>query len=76
MKPQDITFLIILGVLVWMRRPRWFVWAGLSSLALSIPLFGKWIFFTAERLTWYGGALFLCFLLWQLGCNREVQKNV
>jgi len=31
---------------------------GLCCLALAIPLFKFWIFFTAERLTWYAAAFF------------------
>lgn len=56
MKPQDIIFLIIFAALLIVKKKQWFVYAGLGSLALAIPLFSSWIFFTAERLTWYAAA--------------------
>lgn len=59
MKIQDLGFLLGLGILVWLRKPRLVVVAGLVSLLLAIPLFHFWIFFTAERLTWYAAAFFL-----------------
>lgn len=58
MKPQDILFFIVFVGLAIFRKPRWFVYAGLGSLVLSMPLFGFWIFFTAQRLTWYAAAFF------------------
>lgn len=59
MKIQDIVFFVILLFLVFKHSPKWATIAGLISLALSIPLFSFWIFFTAERLTWYAAAFFL-----------------
>lgn len=62
MKPQDIVFIIAIIVLFFTcwKRPSVFVWAGLLCLALSIPLFSFWIFFTAQRLLYYGaGFLFV-----------------
>lgn len=59
MKPQDIAFIIILVALIAMRKPKLLVAAGISCLFIAIPLFAKWIFFTAERLTWYAAAFFL-----------------
>lgn len=53
MKPQDILFLIILGLLFYKRNPKYFSYAGLICLLISIPLFAKWIFFTAERFSLY-----------------------
>ena len=63
MKPQDIAFFAAYAILLFLRTPRLFVWAGLGSLVLAIPLFSFWIFFTAERLTWYAAAFFLTFIL-------------
>lgn len=63
MKIQDIGFFVVLVALLLARKSRLFVWAGLGSLLLAIPLFAKWIFFTAERLTWYAAAFFLVFIL-------------
>lgn len=64
MKPQDVVFIIALVLLL--RRPGWLLWTGLGCFLLAIPLFAQWIFFTAERLTWYGAAFVLLSLLVQL----------
>jgi len=42
------------------------MWVGLGCFVLAIPLFSQWIFFTAERLTWYGAAFIAVWLLIQL----------
>lgn len=60
MKPQDILFFIILVPLFFTRNSKFFVIAGVVSVLASIPLFASWIFFTAERFTWYAAAFFLC----------------
>ena len=65
MKVQDLLFFIILVFLLYKRKPRNFVIAGIICLALSIPLFYFWTFFTAERLTWYAAAFFLAFCVLQ-----------
>lgn len=54
LKPQDIVFIIVLVLLLLRKDARLFIAAGLVSLAISMPLFAKWIFFTAERLVLYG----------------------
>lgn len=59
MKIQDIAFLIILALLIVKRSPKVMAFSGILCLLLSIPLFSFWIFFTAERLTWYAAAFFL-----------------
>ena len=59
MKIQDITFFILLIILMRLKRPRLSVLTGLVCLFLAMPLFKFWIFFTAERLTWYAAAFFL-----------------
>ena len=59
MKIQDIGFVIIFASLLVARKEQWFVIAGLVSLLLAIPLFASWVFFTAERFTWYGAAFVL-----------------
>ena len=56
MKPQDLVFFIIFIALLIIRKPKVFLVAGIGSWIISIPLFAKWVFFTAERLTWYGAA--------------------
>lgn len=61
MKIQDIIFLVVLVALLVtsLKNPRRFVYAGLISIVLSIPLFYMWIFFTAQRLLYYGFAFLL-----------------
>lgn len=59
MKIQDIGFLILLMILIKLKRPRLSALAGLGCLILAIPLFKLWVFFTAERLTWYAAVFFL-----------------
>lgn len=59
MKPQDILFIIILLVFVFLRKPKLLVATGLICLLLSIPLFTFWVFFTAERLVIYAAGFFL-----------------
>ncbi|MFZ5845413.1 MAG: hypothetical protein ACOY0S_03020 [Patescibacteria group bacterium] len=73
MKLQDLFFLMILALLLVWHRRQYFVWAGLVSLLFAIPLFAQWIFFTAERLTWYAAAFFLIFLLFSLFAPDKVQ---
>ena len=63
MKPQDTVFFFLLVGLILVRKPRLFLVSGLVCWALSVPLFAKWIFFTAERLTWYGAALVFIYVL-------------
>ena len=57
-KPQDIIFAVVLSLLVFRRDPKYFVYAGILSLLIAMPLFYKWIFFTAERLVLYAFIFF------------------
>ncbi len=59
MKIQDIIFFIIFLSMLIKRDPRLAAGTGIIFLILSIPLFSFWIFFTAERLTWYAASFFL-----------------
>lgn len=59
MKPQDILFILILLALLFWRKPRFLVSAGLVCFILSIPLFSFWVFFTAERLVMYAAGFLL-----------------
>lgn len=59
MKIQDVIFFAFLIMLFFRKDPRLATIFGILSLFISIPLFAFWIFFTAERLTWYAGAFFL-----------------
>lgn len=69
MKIQDVIFFIVFLFFLLRREPRFAVLGGLVSLMVSIPLFSAWIFFTAERLTWYAFAFFLLAIglhLWEI----------
>ncbi len=59
MKIQDLIFLFVFLPHLGARSPKLSVALGLFCLVLAAPLFKFWIFFTAERLTWYAGAFFL-----------------
>jgi len=66
MKIQDILFIIIfLGLLI-KHKENWFLSLGLLCFLFAIPLFYFWIFFTAERLVWYGGLLILVEIIFKL----------
>ncbi len=73
MKVQDIGFFLVFIVLLILRKPRIFLIAGLISWMLAIPLFAGWIFFTAERLTWFGAAFVFTFLLFSFFVPDRVQ---
>jgi hypothetical protein len=59
MKPQDVGFILLLIVLSIWHRSKIFFFVGLLCFLIAIPLFQYRIFFTAERLTWYGAAYIL-----------------
>lgn len=71
MKIQDVIFLIGFLVIVYLKRPKLAVVIGLLCLALSIPLFATWTFFTAQRLTYYAAAFFLYAILMDIKRGRE-----
>jgi len=77
MKPQDILFFLIFFFLLYKRNSQQAILAGLLCLVIAMPLFAKWIFFTAERLTWYAGGFFLLGILLQLFyvSKTKNQKN-
>ncbi len=76
MKPQDIIFFLLFLLFVYKRNSRWTTIAGIVCLLIAMPLFAKWIFFTAERLTWYAGALFCLSLFQQLyEIKKEIKKT-
>lgn len=74
MKPQDIIFFVVLLLLLWKRNPKFLVIAGLVSLVIAMPLFYKWVFFTAQHLTWYAGAFFLSASVLQLIILRKQKE--
>ena len=57
-KIQDLAFFLLFVFLLWRGSVRLAVIMGLTFLILAIPLFKFWIFFTAERLTWYAAGFF------------------
>ncbi len=59
MKIQDLLFVIFFSFLLYKRNPKIAVASGLILLFASIPLFARWVFFTAERFVWYAAAFFL-----------------
>lgn len=71
MKIQDIGFLVMLVVLLLIRRDKLFFIAGLMCFILAIPLFSQWVFFTAERLTWYGAGFMIIGIIRAIGNTKE-----
>lgn len=63
MSIQDIAFLIVAVLLLIKSKYEWLVYAGLFCLILSILLFHFWVFFTAQRLTYYAVAFFVCAII-------------
>ena len=66
MKPQDIIFIITLLVLVIFRKSNYFVFAGIFSLLVAIPLFANQIFFSAQHLTYYAVGFFFVAVVYKL----------
>lgn len=52
-------FLFVFVLVIFVRKPKLAVALGMACTVIAIPLFAKYIFFTAQHLTWYGGAFFL-----------------
>jgi len=75
LKPQDIAFIVVLVVLLFRKDARVFVATGIICLLLSIPLFAKYIFFTAERLTMYAFAFFLIAVVLNLVDFKHENRN-
>ena len=66
MKIQDLGFLVVFLVVLAARTDRLATLTGLLCLALAIPLFAFWIFFTAQRLVMYAAAFFALSIIFQL----------
>lgn len=71
MKIQDLVFILVFLLVFWRRSAHLAAIVGLLCLFLAIPLFKFWIFFTAERLTWYAAAFFTLAIIQQLYENRH-----
>lgn len=76
MKIQDIVFLVCLAVLIILRKDRWALYISLLCFLAAIPLFYRWIFFTGERLTWYGAAFISMYIGKQIVSIRKESKNL
>lgn len=76
-KPQDILFVISIVILLYKKDYRLFIASGIFSLVISMPLFAKWIFFTAERLTWYSMVFFSVAIVLLITSNlrKESKSN-
>ena len=72
-KPQDLIFLIVLALLLLKKDAKLFAYAGIISLIISMPLFAKWIFFTAQRLTWYSLAFFIIAVILNLVSFKKIR---
>jgi len=66
MKIQDVVFGIVFIILLLLKRGKWFLYAGLGCFVFAIPLFARWVFFTAERLTWYGSFFIFVYIIYTL----------
>jgi hypothetical protein len=73
MKLQDFGFILVFVALLLFKKPRLFLIAGLVCWLLAIPLFAKWVFFTGERLTWYGAGFTFVFLVFSFLMPDKVQ---
>jgi hypothetical protein len=73
MKAQDIFFVVWLGFIVFIRRPRWLLFSGIIAILLSMPLFQmKVALFTAQRLIMYAaGFLFAVLITLVFGTNKQ-----
>lgn len=74
MKVQDVVFVLVFVYLFYKRNPAFPALAGIISLLLAIPLFTFWIFFTAERLTWYAAGFFLLAIVFNLRSPRHKKR--
>lgn len=74
MKIQDLIFFFAFLLILWLRKPRLAAIIGFFCLFMAAFLFKFWIFFTAERLTWYAAAFFfytaVCLFLKELKTKK------
>ncbi len=73
MKIQDIAFIIVFLAVLLKRNPTLSALIGIICLILSMPLFSLWVFFTAERLTWYSAVFFALSAFFHL-VHKEKKK--
>lgn len=75
MKIQDLLFFILFVILVFTKQSKMSTLAGILCLIIAIPLFSRWIFFTAERLTWYAAGFFLLAAIFEFYIIRREYEN-
>jgi len=76
MKLQDILFLGLLVILFIKLNPKYFVATGLLLTLVSIPLFAKHVFFTAERFVQYAVVCFtIAIILFLVESFKSKAKN-
>jgi hypothetical protein len=66
MKIQDILFLTFFVILLFKHKENSFVSLGLGCFLLAMPFFYLYIFFTSERLIYYGVLLILAEVILKL----------
>jgi len=71
MKMQDLGFGLIFLIAFWLHSPKIVAILGIIFLLLAALLFRFWIFFTAERFTWYGAG----FLMLSILKNLKLEKK-
>lgn len=71
MKMQDLGFGLIFLIAFWLKNPKAATVLALSFLLVAALLFRYWIFFTAERFTWYGAG----FLILSILENLKLEKR-
>lgn len=75
MKFQDILFLFAILFAAWRGKSRISVLAGIACILIAMSLFKLWVFFTAERLTWYAAAFFLLAIVQFFWRIKDADRN-
>jgi hypothetical protein len=75
LKIQDLLFIFSFFIILGLRKIDFFVYLGISFLVISIFLYSKWIFFTAERLVWYASGFFFVYTLINLYQVLKIRKG-
>lgn len=75
MKFQDIFFLILFLLLIFKKDSKLSLNFGLICLILSIPLFALWVFFTAERLTWYASLFIFLSIIIEIFKFKKIHNS-
>lgn len=72
MKLQDIIFILIFAMAAKKRKNNLTAVIGIICLIIAMLLFYFQIFFTAERLTWYGAGFILLSIVKQVSMRDDV----